>query len=199
MVFLLFIIVGIGANMLMQSRNQAGQVLGAEEELETTLPEYYTQAVVITRAANALSITPITGEGVHYEKKGDQYIYEDAYVNTDVIYTKYIAKIKEDLVFDKPGHPREFSYRLGNLDHYTVERDKEGNLVFFDKEKLDKYNSKSLSRVFVLPRPFLQDSLGNISYQAVTMMLEEDILTITLNPLWLQESFYPITLDPGWE
>lgn len=196
-VFLLLIVIGLGAGLLMQGRHQGGQVLGMEEELEVALPDYYTGPVVFSRADNTLTITPLAGEAVRSQKSGYQTVYPQAYAHTDAVYTRGDYQIKEDLVFSRSGHPLNFSYRLAELENYQVEKDADGNLVFYDKVRLEKYNSRSLSRVFVLVRPFLTDALGNSSYQAVTMMLAADTLTISLDESWLKENFYPITLDPG--
>ncbi len=177
-----------------------GLILGQYESIEIDLPEFYTETISISKGEQSLKIQPLSGERVAVEQDGATYVYRETYPNTDVIQTKYTYKIKEELRFRAPGHPMVFTYSLTGFENYVVEIDKQGNYVFHDKAQHTPEDGFSpLTRVFTLPRPFIEDTTGERSYDAVTMRIDENILSISIDPEWVAAASYPLILDPTIE
>jgi len=161
------------------------------------IPEIYTDNLEVISGSNTLTVKPVEGNPVRVKKEDVRYIYEKAYKNTDIIQDVYPYKIKEQLVFSNPGHPLVFKYELGNLDNFKVEKDKEGNINFYDKEKYGK--NKELSRVFTIPVPFIEDKTGKRSFSAVNGYIGGNLFIVEADANWLQSAAYPVVLDPTIE
>ncbi|MFA6306193.1 MAG: DUF2341 domain-containing protein [Patescibacteria group bacterium] len=176
------------------------KVLGvAEEMIKMDVPEWYLDPLVVSQGNNFLSITPLAGKKVQVENAGEKHIYRDAYLNTDVAHTEYSFKIKEEMIFKRPGHPIKFQYRIGNIDKYYVEKDK-GNLIFYNKESYgEQPGAKELSRVFTIPAPFVEDSRHYRRFDVLDMEVEGDLLIISVREDYFKDAKYPITLDPTVE
>ncbi|MFA6306195.1 MAG: hypothetical protein WCV70_00505 [Patescibacteria group bacterium] len=177
------------------------RVLGAMEKLlpsiSKNIPEIYTQAVEVSFGDKTLGLQPLAGEPVKVKRQDVRSIYEEAYKNTDVIQTEYPYKLKEELVFSAPGHPLIFKYNIKNYQDFIIEIDREGNVIFYDKEN---YNTgKDLAKVFTIPTPFIEDKVGQRSFSAVTTTVAGGLLTIAIDENWLVKAKYPITLDPTVE
>lgn len=179
--------------------NSQGKVRGDmdAEEPQKIVPEVYTNPVVASWGLKTLSIQPTSGEKVRVKKKDTRYIYEKAYKNTDVIQTVYPYKIKEQLVFYKPDHPITFKYKLGNWESYIIDEDDEGNIIFYDKQNYEE--TKKLARIFTIPAPYVEDKVGRRSFKAVTTVIDEENLTISVDRKWLKTAIYPVVLDPTVE
>jgi len=176
-----------------------GKVLGDKDVLEPNkiIPEYYTQTTVVSYGLKTLSLQPVGGKKVRVKQKDIRYIYEKAYKNTDVIQTNYPYKIKEELVFYKSGHPLKFKYKLGNVESFVIKKDKEGNIIFYDKQIYE--STKELARIFTIPTPFIEDKVGQRSFSAVTTIIKNNLLTISVDKAWLAQAVYPVVLDPTVE
>ncbi|MFA6454340.1 MAG: LamG domain-containing protein [Patescibacteria group bacterium] len=194
-----FVLVISGSYWLVNKNYRNPRVLGVMEMVEMKVPEWYLDPLVVSQGNNFLSITPLAGEKVRVEKINNQFIYRDAYLNTDVIQTEYQYKIKEELILKEPGHPLEFKYNLGNIENYRVEEDEQGNIIFYDKKLYEKNNnSKNLSRIFTIFTPFVQDQKHR-SFKDIKAVIKENILTVTINEDWINQAIYPVLVDPTIE
>ena len=179
--------------------NSQGRVKGEMDvnEPKKIVPEIYTNPVVASWGLKTLSIQPMAGEKVRVRKEDVRYIYEGAYKNTDVIQTVYPYKIKEEFVFSAPGHPTVFKYKLGNWESYIIKEDDEGNIIFYDRQNYEE--TKELARIFTIPTPYIEDKVGSRSFKAVTTIINNENLTISVDQNWLKTAKYPVVLDPTIE
>jgi len=168
-----------------------------EIDAKKVIPEFYNQSLEVSLGNKKLTVTPMAGNPVRVVKKDVRHIYEGAYKNTDVVQSEYPYKIKEELIFYDKGHPLEFRYRLGNVDRFIVEKDEEGNIIFYDREEKEKRGT--LSRIFTIPAPFIEDKITKRSFSAVKSAIEGDVLVISIDPDWMENATYPVILDPTIE
>jgi len=168
-----------------------------ESDAKKVIPQLYTQSLEVSLGNKKLTVTPMAGNPVKVIQKDVRYIYEGAYKNTDVIQTNYPYKIKEELIFYGKGHPLEFRYKIGNIENFIVEKDQEGNIIFYDKQKAK--NQTELSRIFTIPAPFIEDKITKRSFSAVKSEIKGDLLIITIDPSWMDKATYPVILDPTIE
>ncbi len=203
----LFFIIGGSIFMMYRTVEETYQI-------GINLPEKYNKAMVINMPDYRLSIRPLSAKAAKAEgiEEGvvekNKKIYRNAYKNTDVEQIIEPNKIKENIIFKEPGHPLEFKYDLGDTSEYIIERSEDGDkYYFYDKEKYSQLNPKSdyylreraLHRVFTIPAPFITDVEGEMSYSAVQMSIEDNILIVTINEEWIDSHKYPIVLDPTIE
>jgi len=167
------------------------------DEAKKVIPQFYNQSLEVSVGNKKLTVTPMAGNSVKVTQKDIRYIYEGAYKNTDVIQTNYPYKIKEELIFYALGHPLEFRYKLGNLENFIVEKDREGNIIFYDRQKAK--GQTELSRIFTIPAPFIEDKITKRSFTAVKTEIQGDILVISIDPAWMEKATYPVILDPTIE
>ena len=193
----IFIIIKLGQ----QPEKQPLAGVGAEAQtVSSKIPDVYMQPLMVSQGEKSLIVTPLAGNAVKVEHTDNQYIYRLAYPQTDVVQTDYKYKIKEELVFHAPGHPLEFRYQLGNVDKYKVEKDKNGNIIFYDKVLYQQYGGAStLSRVFTIPTPFIEDSQRYRSFNDVEAVISGNLLVVTINQSFFNNASYPVTVDPTIE
>src|SRR4030042_1918043 len=168
-----------------------------EIDAKKVIPQFYNQSLEVSLGNKKLTVTPMAGNPVKVVKKDVRHIYEGAYTNTDVIQSEYPYKIKEELIFYDKGHPLEFRYRLGNVDKFIIEKDEEGNIIFYDNQKAK--GQTELSRIFTIPAPFIEDKITKRSFSAVKSEIQGDILIISIDPSWMEKAAYPVILDPTIE
>jgi len=168
-----------------------------EIDAKKVIPQFYNQALEVSVGKKKLTVTPMAGNQVKVTKKDIRYIYENAYENTDVIQTEYPYKIKEELIFYGKGHPLEFRYKLGNVENFLVQKDDEGNIIFYDRQDYER--NKALNRIFTIPAPFIEDKITKRSFTAVKTFIENDILVISIDAEWMEKAAYPVILDPTIE
>ncbi len=168
--------------------------------VDIKIPQSYQDALIIDNGNDSLSISPLDTAQSQVVQTGNQYVYHDAYPNTDVVQTKDEYRIKEELQFRQSDHPTQFKYRITNPDNYHIEKDGNGNFVFYNKNIFNQYGgSDDLGRLFTLPAPFVQDAKGQHSTEAVKTLIENGLLTITIDKNWLDKAVYPVILDPTIE
>lgn len=168
----------------------------AEKPYQTLSPIYYTEPMVVTRDNLSLTITPLTGEKVRVATEDKQTIYRRAYPKTDVVQTNNDHRLKEELLFEEPGHPTEFQYRLGNIEQFVIEK-RQGDFIFYDKKRY--LDNKEMALIFTMPAPFVTEFEGEPNFEAVAAFIEGDILTVRLDKNWLAQAKYPVILDPTVE
>jgi hypothetical protein len=168
-----------------------------EIDAKKVIPQFYNQSLEVSVGGRKLIVTPMAGNSVKVTQKDIRYIYEEVYKNTDVIQTNYPYKIKEELIFYGKGHPLEFRYKLGNIENFIVEKDEEGNIIFYDKQKAN--GQTELNRVFTIPAPFIEDKITKRSFTAVKTEIQGDVLVISIDPAWRAKASYPVILDPTIE
>jgi hypothetical protein len=168
-----------------------------EIDAKKVIPQFYNQSLEVSVGNKKLTVTPLAGNSVKVTQKDIRYIYEGAYKNTDVIQTNYPYKIKEELIFYDKGHPLEFRYKLGNLENFIVEKDAEGNIIFYDKQMAK--GQTELNRIFTIPAPFIEDKITKRSFTAVKTVIEGDVLVISIDSTWMAKASYPVILDPTIE
>jgi hypothetical protein len=150
-----------------------------EIDAKKVIPQFYSQSLEVSLGKNKLTVTPMAGNPVKVVKKDVRHIYEGAYENTDVIQSEYPYRIKEELIFYDKGHPLEFRYKLGNAEKFIIEKDEEGNIIFYDREEKEKRGT--LSRIFTIPAPFIEDKITKRSFSAVKTEIQGDILRLILS------------------
>jgi hypothetical protein len=163
------------------------------------IPASYDQELEIIRGNMTLGLVPMASAEVPAKFEHNQYIYSQPYPNTDVIQTETGNKIKEELIFSQSGHPLKLEYKIRNAAEYLIEKNSNGDLVFYDRAAVESGQSKNLARVFTIPRPYLEDSHKTKSFGAVDLSAENDTLIYTLDQTWLTSAAYPVTLDPTIE
>jgi hypothetical protein len=168
-----------------------------EIDAKKVIPQFYNQSLEVSLGSKKLTVTPMAGNQVKVTQKDIRYIYENAYEKTDVIQTEYPYKIKEELIFYGKGHPLEFRYKLGNVDKFIIEKDEEGNIIFYDNKKAK--GQSELTRIFTIPAPFIEDKITKRSFTAVKTVIDGDILVISIDPGWMEKAAYPVILDPTIE
>jgi len=161
------------------------------------IPIQYTQPLVIKAMNNFLTIQSVNASDAKVIWEGkNKAKYIEAYPETDVVQIKYKNKLKEDIILKRPGHPKEFVYKLNTKD-YDYKRDALNNLNFYIKGHV----GEKLYRIFTIPAPFMKDAQGRVSNnRAVETILEADG-TLILRPKaeWLSQATYPVVLDPTVE
>ena len=180
-------------------RSNSGRVLGVAEEVRIDIPQFYTETLTVSKGNNILTVTPLEGKRVPVERYNNQYIYYTAYPYTDVIQTEYRYKIKEEMYFHQPGHPLEFKYRLGNIEAYLVEKDDKGNTFFYDKVLYQAGSERDLALNYTIPAPFVEDSSRKRDFSAVEVYVQDGLLVVKVDPVWLAQAKYPVILDPTIE
>jgi uncharacterized protein (TIGR02145 family) len=168
-------------------------VSGADVDIQ--IPQSYKQPLVVSLGTSSLTVTPVAAVQTQAVQKGNQYTYHDAYPETDVVQTKDKYKIKEELQFRQAGHPTEFKYSLGNFGSFRIEKDADGNYVFYAQNS----ESTDLGKLFTIPAPFVLDARGNRSTEAVTSSITGGLLTVSIDKNWLAKAVYPVILDPTIE
>lgn len=191
LVLIFFVIVVTGFFVIRNKWFAIGEV-----DAKKIIPEFYNQPLEVSLGKNKLTVTPLAGNSVKMIQKDVRYIYENAYKNTDVVQTNYPYRIKEELIFSAPGHPLQFKYKLGNAESFIIEKDDKGNIIFYDRQKYA--TDKELSRIFTILTPFIEDK-NRRSFEDVEGVVEGGILTITINPDWMEKASYPVILDPTIE
>jgi|GEM_PF-3270897 len=162
-------------------------------------PDLYSGPLIIKTFKNTFSIKPVNAQEnvqkIVDEKNPNVIKYIDAYQNTDVVQTRQVNKLKEDIILKQPGHPEKFEYQL-DLEKYEFQKDGQGNFIFYEKGK----KGQELYKIFTIPAPYLIDVDGKkSSTQDVEMSLENNILTLIPDQAWLDSHEYPIILDPTIE
>jgi len=159
------------------------------------VPDKYNEPLLITAMEKTLSIQPVGAKDISKTQEGNNKVkYVEAFQNTDIIQTKTVNKVKEDIVLKEPGHPLEFSYKI-NIDDFNFKKDSEGNINIYPKAK-----RKDLYKLFTIPFAFMVDANGvKSSSKDVKMSLEGNVLKLKINKDWLEKHAYPIILDPTVE
>ena len=73
--------------------------------VDIKIPQSYQDALIIDNGNDSLSISPLDTAQSQVVQTGNQYVYHDAYPNTDVVQTKDEYRIKEELQFRQSDHP----------------------------------------------------------------------------------------------
>jgi uncharacterized protein (TIGR02145 family) len=199
--FFIFALISGGIYWFYNRSYRDPRVLGASilnlPGINKNIPDIYTDAVTVSFGDKTLGLQPVGGESVKVQRQDVRSIYEEAYKNTDVIQTDYPYKLKEELVFSGPGHPLIFKYNIKNFADFIIEKDQEGNVIFYDKQIYPK--GKELAKVFTIPTPFVEDKVAQRSFSAVATTVTDGLLTISIDENWLMKATYPVTLDPTVE
>lgn len=165
-----------------------------------SFPETYDRPLELINNSFSLAIKPANAQQAVKQESDRKVTYVDAYPGTDVVITKDTHKIKEDIILKTPEHPAEFTYIIENPDQYLIEKNRDGDIIFYNKEAIPKLPNKEVAKVFTIPAPFLIDANGVVSKtESVVTTFENGLLTLTPDPEWLATHSYPIILDPTVE
>ncbi len=181
------------------------------------LPVIYSEPLVVASFNKILSIAPVNAaESQAVALPDKSVIYYNAYNQTDVQQVKHPTKLKESLILKAVGHPDKFEYQI-NIDDYLWEIAKNGDILFKQKEKEERYEIKETKSnyvkavmntdytdghpvLFKIPKPFLVEAQGDKNDQgAVEVKIEGNTLTLRPDINWLKTHTYPIILDPTVE
>lgn len=180
-------------------------------------PLAYSEPLTVSLANRILSIAPVNAAESQAVALSDQaVIYYNAYDQTNVEQIKYPTKLKESLILKAAGHPDKFEYKI-NIDDYLWEIAENGDILFKQKEKEERYTIKESKDnyvkavmstdytdghpvLFKIPKPFLMEARGDQNDRGeVEVKINGDTLTLRPDANWLKKHTYPIILDPTVE
>lgn len=193
-VFVVILLVVGGIGIMQYRQHVSGQVLGAAEDITSSVPEYYRDAISVQQNDFLLTITPLAGRRVPAEFSEHGFLYTDAYQSTNVVYEVLADSIEQKIVLKEPGHPTSFSYSIGNERPYVIEKDTDGNIVLYQRPDGLVTDLSETQRIFTIPVLFVEDALKNRSFSAVTTAVQDRVLTFTIDSAWLEQVKYPITV-----
>lgn len=204
--------------LLVNSRQEAETNGGEQSLMEVLAPPVYNEALLVRSFNYVLSVKPVNAEATEADVDLTNGVikYDEAYSNTDVVQTRYINKLKEEIILKGPGHPDSFEYEI-NTDDFVWEVDSGGNILLRQKEKEDWFQIREVNDNYVkatminnasdlypvlfrIPAPFMVEKEGNGEDQGeVRVKITKNKLILTPDKQWLESHNYPIVLDPTVE
>lgn len=127
-----------------------------------------------------VGVRPTTGI-----KNEDSVTYPDALAATDIKEAATPGGFKESLILKDSSAPTTITWQLGT------------NGLGLDNSSKDVAITAGNSVVARMPIAFITDSAGRSIRQPLTLDRQSLTLTLALDPTFLAEANYPITIDPG--
>ena len=159
------------------------------------LPKQMTEdeGVVIEKGNSKIAIIPLDGDYTNSVVKDNAILYNEVYEDTDVQYTVLDNNIKEDIVLQKPSEKDVYEYELQIP---GCEAEIKDNQVYIYSKGKSVTNAK-----YLLEAPSMEDASGEISFQIILELREENgktILSVKPDMEWLlsEERQYPVRIDP---
>ncbi len=181
-----------------QAFSQTGTdfVQNQANEYVIQLPKNITDdaGIIVAKDDYYIEIIPLAGDYSHAVVKDNAILYNAVYEGVDVQYTVIDTSIKEDIVLLQPVEHTIFEYEL-NIPGLKAEL--VDNQVYLYPEESTLEDAK-----YLLEAPSMEDAAGEVSYNIVLSLREEDgktILTVTPDQEWLADESrqYPIRIDPS--
>ena len=115
--------------------------------------------------------------------------YPDAFPGAHLEYTVLPEKIKENIYVMEKQKKYVYSYTLDLKNLVAVQQ---------DERTIHLFCSLTGDLRVTIEAPFAVDAAGEMNTQALTLALDENVLTVTADKKWMnaKEREFPVTLDP---
>lgn len=128
-----------------------------------------------------LKLQPLKTKKVAGKTKNSVIIYEDAYSSADLKYSVGSYGVKEEIILKDRSSPTSFAFRVDS--NRAAELEENQRVDFGD---------------FQIPPPVAIDSKGKVGAVNLTVGRsgKSYVLTLEVDPGWLEEARFPVTIDP---
>jgi hypothetical protein len=122
------------------------------------------------------------GSNVAPEVNGATCLYRDILPQVDIQYTVSWNWVKQDIILKGPGHPNTLTFGYGP--GYVTLTPSGGAVTISDGNAV----------LGTIPAPVAVDATGKSI--PVAWQIGSSTLEVTLDPAWLEQAVYPVTVDP---
>ncbi|MDR2828337.1 MAG: hypothetical protein LBV51_02830, partial [Acholeplasmatales bacterium] len=149
------------------------------------------KGILFNDGKHSISMIPLTTKSVQSTLSNDKIVFTNFNGVDDIIYSFEENGLKEDIVIKtkRDTYTYKFKLLLTNLVAVLVD---DNEILFLDET--------TKKEVFKMPSLFMEDMSKTCS-NAITLFLENDILTIDALSEWINSSarVFPVTIDPSIE
>lgn len=150
-------------------------------------PEAESDLLLFSHGKATISLGPIKPNPVKAKIKKNQITYENLYPHTDFQYTVEKDYFKEDIIVQKYTGQNQFDFQM-SVSEAVYEALPNGTINFLDSE--------SKTPLFYMAKPIAIDKNGERCDLISIDLSTEGFMKLSIDPKWLEEATYPITIDP---
>ena len=140
-----------------------------------------------THGKASLAMSPLESAKATGTIKKNSILYKNIYANTDLHYTIDDDRVKEDIIINQPTDKSTYSFQL-NIKNADYETEDDGTISFVEPG--------TTTPLFYMAKPYALDKEGNLCDSIEMELSKAGVLTLSVDPDWLQQASYPVTIDP---